>query len=69
MITALVSAEVDCHIKSIIDAWNALKKLKDNDPMALSLEIKAIKHEITVSRLKVDIALTTFIKALCETVF
>lgn len=42
-------------------------ELKDNDPMALALEIKAISHDINATSVKVDISLTTFIKALYPT--
>ena len=42
-------------------------ELKDNDPMKLSYEIRAIFHDIDATSVKVDIQLTTFIKALYPT--
>ena len=39
-------------------------KLKDNDPMRLALEIKAIYHNIDSIGVKVGFQLTVFIKAL-----
>jgi hypothetical protein len=42
-------------------------ELKNDDPMALALEIKAIMHDIEATRVKIDIPLTTFIKALYPT--
>jgi hypothetical protein len=39
-------------------------ELKDDDPMALAFEIKAIMHNIDATGVKIDIPLTTFIKAL-----
>jgi hypothetical protein len=39
-------------------------ELKDNDPMALASEIKAIMHDIDVVGVEIGIALRTFIKAL-----
>ena len=39
-------------------------ELKDNDPMKLAYEIRAIFHDIDVTCVKVSIQLTTFIKAL-----
>lgn len=52
-------------IQLLMELFNL--ELKDNDPMALALEIKAISHDINVTGVKVDIALTTFIKALYPT--
>jgi len=42
-------------------------ELKDNDPLALAFEIRAIMHDIEDTRLKIDVPLTTFIKALYPT--
>ena len=42
-------------------------ELKDNDPMKLASEIKAIFHDIESTGLKVDLRLTTFIKVLYPT--
>ena len=42
-------------------------ELKDNDLMALASEIKAISDDIDATSVKVDISLTTFIKALYPT--
>ena len=85
---SLVSEEVNHHIRSIDDAWNALKKLKDlfeshsklelvqlqlklfnlklknDDPMALISEIRAIMHDIDSTGVKIDITLIALIKAL-----
>ena len=42
-------------------------ELKDNDPMKLASEIRAIFHDIDATGVKVDIQLTAFIKALYPT--
>jgi hypothetical protein len=42
-------------------------EMKDNDPMALSSEIKAIMHDVDATGVKIDIALTTFIKVVYPT--
>lgn len=41
--------------------------MKDNDPMKLASEIETLYHDIEATRVKVDLQLTTFIKALCPT--
>jgi hypothetical protein len=40
---------------------------KDNDPMALAFQIKAIMHDIDVVGVEINIALVAFIKALYQT--
>ena len=42
-------------------------ELKDNDPMKLAYEFRAIFHDIDATGVKVDIQLTAFIKALYPT--
>jgi hypothetical protein len=42
-------------------------ELKDNNPMKLVFEIKALFHDIDSTGVKVDLQLTTFIKALYPT--
>ena len=42
-------------------------ELKDDDPMKLASEIRAIFHDIDATGVKVDIQLTAFIKALYPT--
>jgi hypothetical protein len=42
-------------------------ELKNDDPMALASEIKAIMHDIEATGVKIDLPLTTFIKALYPT--
>ena len=42
-------------------------ELKDNDPMKLASEIRAIFHDIVATGVKVGIQLTAFIKALYTT--
>ena len=42
-------------------------ELKDNDPIKLASEIKAIFHDIESTGVKVDLKLTTFIKVLYPT--
>jgi hypothetical protein len=42
-------------------------ELKNDDPMALPLEIKAIMHDIKPTRVNIDLPLTSFIKALYST--
>jgi hypothetical protein len=42
-------------------------ELKNDDPMALVLEIKAIMHDIEATGVKIDLPLMTFIKALYPT--
>jgi hypothetical protein len=42
-------------------------EMKDNDPMKLASEIRALYHDIEATGVKVDLQLTTFIKALYPT--
>jgi hypothetical protein len=42
-------------------------ELKNDDPMDLASEIKAIMHDIEATGVKIDLPLTTFIKALYPT--
>jgi hypothetical protein len=42
-------------------------ELKNDDPMDLASEIKSIMHDIDATRVKIDLPLTTFIKALYPT--
>jgi hypothetical protein len=42
-------------------------ELKNDDPMALASKIKAIMHDIEATGVKIDLPLTTFIKALYPT--
>jgi hypothetical protein len=42
-------------------------ELKNDDPMALASEIKAIMHDIDATGVKIDLPLTSFIKALYPT--
>jgi hypothetical protein len=42
-------------------------EMKDNDPMDLAFEIKAIMHDVDVTSVKIDISLATFIKSLYPT--
>jgi hypothetical protein len=42
-------------------------ELRDNEPMDLASEIKSITHDIATTIVKVDVSLTTFIKALYPT--
>jgi hypothetical protein len=42
-------------------------ELKDNNPMKLASEIKALFHDIDSTGVKVDLQLTAFIKALYPT--
>jgi hypothetical protein len=42
-------------------------ELKDNNPMKLASKIKALFHDIDSTGVKVDLQLTTFIKALYPT--
>lgn len=42
-------------------------ELKDNDPMKLASEIRALFHDIEATGVKVDLQLTAFIKALYPT--
>ena len=42
-------------------------ELKDNDPMKLAYETRAIFHDIDATGVKVDIQLTAFIKSLYRT--
>jgi len=42
-------------------------EMKDNDPMALAYEIKAIIHDVDAIGVKIDIALATFIQAFYPT--
>jgi hypothetical protein len=44
-------------------------ELKDDDPMTLDYEIKSIMHDIDSIGVKIDIPVTTFIKALYCTYF
>ena len=39
-------------------------ELKDNDPMTIAIEIKAIMHDINATSVKAELALTSFFKAL-----
>lgn len=60
----------DSHSKlEIIQLWMKLfnLELKDNDPMALASKIEAISHDIDATSVKVDIALTSFIKTFYPT--
>jgi hypothetical protein len=43
--------------------------MKDNDIMDLSFEIKVFIHDVYATSVKIDITLTTFIKALYPTYF
>jgi hypothetical protein len=42
-------------------------ELKNDDPMDLASKIKAIMHDIDAIRVKIDLPLTVFIKALYPT--
>jgi hypothetical protein len=39
-------------------------ELKNDDPMALSFEIKAIMHDIDATRVNIDLPLITFINSI-----
>ena len=54
-------------IQSLVKVFNL--ELNDDDPMALTYEIKAIMHDIDATGVKIDVPLTTFIKALYPTYF
>jgi hypothetical protein len=43
------------------------RELKNGDPMALTFQIKATKHNIDTIGVKIDIPLTSFIKTLYPT--
>jgi hypothetical protein len=44
-------------------------EMKDNDPVDLASEIKSNIHNVDATSVKIDIALTTFIKSLYPTYF
>jgi hypothetical protein len=52
-------------VQLLVNLFNL--ELKDDDSMALAFEIKSIMHNIDATRVKIDIPLTTFIKALYPT--
>jgi len=44
-------------------------ELKNDDPMALASEMKAIMHDIDATRVKIDLPLIVFIKSLYPTYY
>jgi hypothetical protein len=52
-------------IQSLVNIFNL--ELKNDDPMALASEIKSIMHDIYATRVKIDLPLIAFSKALYPT--